>query len=111
MISLFFSCHFQVELIEEGTPRKLKVHYKLLETGEEKSIECNTVSLLNVVANTSHMKINGLEAQILLDYMHVMITEKEQNCKYRNNIRIGSTVQSLKPTLHITLQNLCTGSK
>jgi len=33
----------KVELIEEGTPRKLRVHYKLLETGEEASIECNTV--------------------------------------------------------------------
>ncbi|XP_068714521.1 thioredoxin reductase 1, cytoplasmic-like isoform X3 [Montipora foliosa] len=33
----------KVELIEEGTPRKLRVFYKLLETGEESSIECNTV--------------------------------------------------------------------
>ncbi|KAJ7353844.1 thioredoxin reductase [Desmophyllum pertusum] len=33
----------KVELIEEGTPRKLRVHYKSLETGEESSIECNTV--------------------------------------------------------------------
>ncbi|XP_073228349.1 thioredoxin reductase 1, cytoplasmic-like isoform X2 [Porites lutea] len=33
----------KIELIEEGTPRKLRVHYKHLETGEESSIECNTV--------------------------------------------------------------------
>lgn len=33
----------KVELIEEGTPRKLRVHYKHLNTGEESSIECNTV--------------------------------------------------------------------
>lgn len=36
--------HCQVELIEEGTPRKLRVHYKHLDTGEDASIECNTVS-------------------------------------------------------------------
>ena len=40
---------FKVELIEEGTPRKLRVHYKMLETGEETSIECNTVCLIFVV--------------------------------------------------------------
>ncbi|XP_022778370.1 thioredoxin reductase 1, cytoplasmic-like, partial [Stylophora pistillata] len=33
----------KVELIEEGTPRKLRVHFKHLDTGEENSIECNTV--------------------------------------------------------------------
>lgn len=33
----------KVELIEEGTPRKLRVHYKHLDTGEDASIECNTV--------------------------------------------------------------------
>lgn len=33
----------KIELVEEGTPRKLRVHYKFLETGEETSIECNTV--------------------------------------------------------------------
>jgi len=41
---IFFS--LQVELIEEGTPRKLRVHYKMLETGEETSIECNTVCVI-----------------------------------------------------------------
>ncbi|XP_015763830.1 PREDICTED: thioredoxin reductase 3-like isoform X1 [Acropora digitifera] len=38
----------KIELVEEGTPRKLRVHYKFLETGEETSIECNTVSIRTV---------------------------------------------------------------
>ncbi|KXJ06055.1 Thioredoxin reductase 1, cytoplasmic [Exaiptasia diaphana] len=33
----------KVERVEEGKPGKLKVYYKLLETGEEEIIECNTV--------------------------------------------------------------------
>ncbi|XP_058959435.2 thioredoxin reductase 1, cytoplasmic isoform X1 [Pocillopora verrucosa] len=33
----------KIELIEEGTPRKLRVYYKHLDSGEEGSIECNTV--------------------------------------------------------------------
>ena len=38
----------QIELIEEGTPRKLRVYYKHLDNGEEGSVECNTVSILLV---------------------------------------------------------------
>ena len=38
----------QIELIEEGTPRKLRVYYKHLDSGEEGSVECNTVSILLV---------------------------------------------------------------
>jgi thioredoxin reductase (NADPH) len=34
----------KVEKIEDGTPAKLKVHYKEVDTGEEGFIECNTVS-------------------------------------------------------------------
>lgn len=34
----------RVEKIEDGTPAKLKVHYKEVETGKESFIECNTVS-------------------------------------------------------------------
>ena len=34
----------KIELIEEGTPRKLRVHYKEVATGDEKSEEFNTVS-------------------------------------------------------------------
>jgi thioredoxin reductase (NADPH) len=33
----------KIELIEEGTPRKLRVHYKEVATGDEKSEEFNTV--------------------------------------------------------------------
>lgn len=33
----------QVELVEDGQPRKLKVHYKYLDSGKEEVIECNTV--------------------------------------------------------------------
>ncbi|RMX38762.1 hypothetical protein pdam_00018521, partial [Pocillopora damicornis] len=33
----------KIELIEEGTPRKLRVYYKHLDSGEEGSVECNTV--------------------------------------------------------------------
>jgi len=34
----------KIEKVEDGTPAKLKVYYKMLETGEEEVIECNTVS-------------------------------------------------------------------
>jgi len=34
----------KVERVEEGKPGKLKVYYKMEETGEEEVIECNTVS-------------------------------------------------------------------
>lgn len=38
--------HPQVELVSEGTPRVLRLHYKNLVTSKEGSFECNTVSII-----------------------------------------------------------------
>ncbi len=40
---------FQVELVEEGPPRRLRVEFKSTETGEVKSEEFNTVSHMIVM--------------------------------------------------------------
>ena len=50
----------KIELIEEGTPRKLRVHFKEVATGEEKSEEFNTVSACasSVTHHTSSVEGN-----------------------------------------------------
>ena len=43
-----FRATVQVELVSEGPPRVLRVHYKSTETGEVKTEEFNTVGHMTV---------------------------------------------------------------